>query len=108
LVTVLADHGHDSDDQRHAAFKAGLAALGPWAEKYEFNAGRRDSVAALDRSLDVLLGLHNRGKESLVQAISATAAYDGRLGVAEAELIRAVCATLDYPLPPILVHRHVG
>ena len=108
LVTVLADHGHDNDERRHAAYQAGLAALGPWAEKVEFDVDRRDSVAALDRSLDVLLGLNNRGKESLVQAISATAAHDGKLSVAEAELIRAVCATLDYPLPPILVHRHIG
>jgi ABC-type branched-subunit amino acid transport system ATPase component len=55
--------------------------------------------------MDVLLGLNSKGKESLLKAISATAGHDGKLSVGEAELIRAVCATLDYPLPPILVHR---
>ena len=44
-------------------------------------------------------------EESLIRAVSATAGYDGRLSVAEAELIRAVCATLDYPLPPVLIHK---
>ena len=59
----------------------------------------------LDRGLDVLCGLSGKGKEALLRAISATASHDGRLAVREAELIRAVCASLDYPLPPILVHR---
>jgi len=55
----------------------------------------------------VLLGLNSKGKEALLRAISATAVHDGRLSIGEAELIRAVCATLDYPLPPILVRRTV-
>ena len=108
LVRVLAKHGHDTDTHRSAAFAAGAAALGDWAQQYEFDVDRVDSVAVLDRSLDVLLGLNSRGKESLVHAISATAAHDHKLSVSEAELIRAVCATLNYPLPPILVHRDIG
>jgi len=107
LVRVLADHGHDTDAQRAAAYSAGIAALGEWAQQHEYHADRVDSVAVLDRSLDVLLGLNSRGKEALVHAISATAAHDRKLSVPEAELIRAVCATLNYPLPPILVRRNV-
>jgi recombinational DNA repair ATPase RecF len=66
---------------------------------------RQYTISVLDHSLDVLLGLNSKGKESLLRAISATAGHDGKLTVTEAELIRAVCATLDYPLPPILVHK---
>jgi len=105
LLRVLADYGHDSERDSAAAFESGIAALGPWAKEYAYESTRSHTVPLLDKSLDVLLGLNSKGKESLLRAISATAAHDNELAVAEAELIRAVCATLDYPLPPILVHR---
>ncbi len=105
LLRILADHGHDSDQERSAAFAAGIATLGPWAHGAKYESDRECSVARLNNSLDVLLGLNSKGQESLLRAVSATAAHDGQISVAEAELIRAVCATLNYPLPPILVHR---
>jgi Zn-dependent protease with chaperone function len=105
LLRVLASYGHESQDESNAAFQAGRATLGPWAQGYEYQSDQSYTVAMLDHSLDVLLGLNNKGKESLLRAISTTAAHDAKLAVGEAELIRAVCATLDYPLPPILVHR---
>ncbi len=108
LLRVLADYGHDSERESEAAFKAGIATLGSWAIGYEYESNRSYTVPVLDKSLDILLGLNSKGKESLLRAISATAAHDRKLAVAEAELIRAVCATLDYPLPPILVHRVIN
>ena len=105
LLRVLADYGHDSDKKRGAAFDAGIATLGAWAHDAEYASDREFGVAKLNNSLDVLLGLNSKGQESLLRAVSATAANDGELSVAEAELIRVVCATLNYPLPPILVHR---
>lgn len=103
LLRILADYGHDSDSDRKAAFKAGIATLGPWAHGEEHESDRRTTISAFNSSLDILLGLNTRGQESLLTAVSATAAHDGKLSVTEAEIIQAVCATLDYPLPPILV-----
>lgn len=108
LLGILADYGHDDDDTRRAAFQAGIDTLGKWAGDFEFTSEREFTVEVLDRGLDVLRGLSGKGKESLLRAISATASHDGRLAVREAELIRAVCASLDYPLPPILVRRSSG
>ena len=105
LLRVLADHGHANDEERQAAFATGIGTLGDWARAYPYESKRKFTVEVLDHSLDILLGLNSKGKESLLRAISATAGHDGKLTVTEAELIRAVCATLDYPLPPILVHR---
>lgn len=105
LLAILAEYGHQSDDERHAAFAAGTATLGPWAQDVPYPQDRDDTIAVLNRSLDILLGLNSKGQESLLRAVSATAAHDGVLSVAEAELTRAVCATLNYPLPPILVLR---
>ena len=105
LLRILADYGHDDEARSRAAFESGIKTLGSWAGQYDYESGRVHTVAILGQSLDVLLGLNSKGKESLLRAISATAGYDGKLSVAEAELVRAVCAALDYPLPPILVHR---
>ena len=108
LLRLLASHGNETEEQRNAAFLAGRATLGAWAQGYEYQSDQSLTVTVLDRSLDVLLGLNSKGKETLLRAISATAAHDARLSIGEAELIRAVCATLDYPLPPILVRRTSG
>jgi Zn-dependent protease with chaperone function len=105
LLRILAEYGHDSDEASRAAFLAGIATLGDWAQDFEYTEGSRFTISVLDDSLDVLQGLNSEGKESLLRAITTTAGHDTRLTVAEAELIRAVCATLDYPLPPILANR---
>lgn len=103
LLRILADYGHDTDADREAAFQTGIATLGPWAHAEEYESDRKTTISALNSSLDILLGLNAKGQESLLTAVSATAAHDGKLSVAEAEMIQAVCATLDYPLPPILL-----
>ncbi len=105
LLRIIADYGHQSDSEREAAFQDGLATLGDWAQQTDYRHDRKTTVAILDHSLDVLLGLNNKGQESLLRAISAATAYDGKITVTEAELLRAVCATLNYPLPPILVNQ---
>ena len=109
LLAILAARGHATPGEQQAALEAGLTVFGSWA----LDSSRRDadtvarasSIADLDRSLDVLLALDASDKEKLLRAISTTAAFDGRLALPEAELIRAVCATLEYPLPPILVEK---
>jgi len=105
LLRIIANYGHESDADREASFQCGLATLGPWAQQQDYAHERKTTAAVLDHSLDVLLGLNSNGKESLFRAISTTAAFDGKLDLAEAELLRAICATLNYPLPPILMHR---
>jgi Zn-dependent protease with chaperone function len=105
LLRILAQQGHASEERRRAAFAAGQATLGSWAGDLDYESGDRHTISALDHSLDVLQGLNNKGKESLLRAVSATAFYDDKLSVAEAELMRAVCATLQIPLPPVLVHK---
>ena len=105
LLRILADYGHEDEEERTAAFAAGVAALGDWAQDYAYESDRKYTISVLDHSLDVLLGLNSKGRESLLHAIGATAGYDGKLTVTEAELIRAICATLYYPLPPILVRK---
>ena len=46
--------------------------------------------------------LNGKGRESMLKAVTTVAVHDNNIKVAEAELIRTVCASLDVPLPPIL------
>ena len=55
----------------------------------------------------MLLALNGDGKNMLLEAITAVVMSDKTLSVTEAELIRAVCASLDCPLPPILVENSI-
>ena len=102
LLRVIAHHGHDNVAERQRAFEAGIATFGKWGSRYAFDAGYVFSIPALDRSLETLLALNGDGKRMLLEAITATVMSDKTLSVRETELIRAICASLDCPLPPIL------
>ena len=60
------------------------------------------TIAVLDRSLDVLGKMNSAGSKSLLQAIATTVGHDGKVTAAEADLLRTICASLNCPLPPIL------
>jgi hypothetical protein len=51
-------------------------------------------------ALEALKALAPREKEKLMQELAAAAFAGGELQIAEAELLRAVGAVLDCPLPP--------
>ena len=89
---------------RRPALDAGLAVFGNWAKGVKIESKPDYTVAILDHSLDALMTLSGKSRLKLMRAISEIAAHKDDLSVAEAELIRAICATLDYPLPPILAH----
>ena len=59
-------------------------------------------VGPMDRALVRLDRLAPRDKERVVKALTVTIANDGRVNVAEAELLRLLCALLHCPLPPLL------
>jgi hypothetical protein len=104
LLRVLADYGHDDAAQKQAAFAAGIATLPAWAASYPYEGADEASIRLLNHSLDRLTTLNEAGRGMLIRAVSAVAGADQSITMREAALIRAVCATLELPLPPILVH----
>lgn len=104
LLAILADYGAGTAEAGGAAFDAGIATLPAWAAAFRFEPPGPGSVDRLDRILDTLLTLNGAGRRMLLRAVSAVALHDRALNVSEAELIRAVCATLGLPLPPMLIH----
>jgi hypothetical protein len=103
VLAVLAMHGHDDPEAARRAYLKGLYSLLPQASiPY---APPQDWVAALDAALPRLDRLEPVAKSLLLEALLTTLHHDGRIGVQEAELLRAVCAALHCPLPPLLPQR---
>jgi len=103
LLRIIARHGHKDTGEAQRAFEAGAASFGDWGRKFSFDDDSGTSVAVLDQSLEMLLALNGDGKQMLLEAIAVVVMSDKILSATEAELIRAICASLDCPLPPILV-----
>lgn len=102
LLRIVADYGSNDVTESAAAFNAGIAVFGAWAgddmPMYEGS----ETVAKLDQALDALSRINTAGRQSLIEAVTKTVSHDGKLTATEAELLRAICASLDCPLPPIL------
>jgi len=101
-LSVLAHFGQQTDAQAAArAFAAGaqrLALRPPPA----FVPPAADWASRLDAALGALDALRPADKAALLEALAATVAADGAVTVEEAELLRAICASLHCPLPPLL------
>jgi Zn-dependent protease with chaperone function len=103
LLRTIAHHGQQNDTRGAQAFRAGLKVFGSWADDAEYDVEREFTSHALDQQLDLLTALNGDGRQMLIMAITAVIADDGELTNVEADLMRAVCASLEVPLPPILV-----
>lgn len=100
LLAVLAAHGHDDEAAARRAYAAGLHEVLPNAAIAYVPP--RSWAQALDRALPRLDRLAPAGKELVVRALTRAIGTDGKVSVAEAELLRTVCAALRCPLPPLL------
>ena len=100
LFGVIARHGHDDATLATRAFGFGMqevlpGSMRPYAPPPAWG-------SALDKALPVLDQLQPAGKELVVRGLVRAISEDGQVTVAEAELLRVVCAALHCPLPPSL------
>ncbi len=98
VLSALAGVGHDREDETSAAYRAGaeLAGLEPRALDPERAA--RD----FDAALEALARLRPADKRRFLEAAAAVVEHDRHVGVAEAELLRAIAETLGVAVPPAL------
>jgi Zn-dependent protease with chaperone function len=100
LLAVLAKSGHADAESARRAYLAGVLQVFPTgAPGYAPPAAW---VEALDRAMPVLDRLNPASKALLVEGLARTVTHDGRCAIAEAELLRTICAALHCPLPPQL------
>ncbi|HEY7240898.1 MAG TPA: M48 family metalloprotease [Burkholderiales bacterium] len=97
VLSLLAAVSGDAPGQ---AFAAGARVLGiAWEAPLAI---QEVTSAKASTALERLRYLAPFAKPALLRACVEVAMADGRLRIAEAELLRAIAATLDCPVPPIL------
>jgi Zn-dependent protease with chaperone function len=106
LLAIVAHYGHDDESSAERAYLEAINEVLPdRALPYAVPA---DWAAALDRALPLLDRLAPAGKELVLAALVRAISADGRVCVAEAELLRTISAALHCPLPPLLDSVPVG
>ncbi|MGI8560784.1 MAG: M48 family metallopeptidase [Luteimonas sp.] len=100
LLAVVAQAGHADAEAARRAYLAGLQRVLP--RDHVPYAPPVDGVLALDEVWPALDALDPLAKQVLVEAITDAVGHDGRVSVAESELLRTICGVLHCPLPPML------
>ena len=101
VLSSLARASSDDDAKAAAAFQEGAAQLKLLEGRLAFLPEEKCGLAALDAALDKLAGASGPIKQRLLVAGGHVVSADGILLVQEAELLRAVAASLDVPVPPV-------
>jgi hypothetical protein len=100
VLAIVAQFGHDDASAAQRAYALGIGEVLPAATLV--HPPPSDWMRALDRALPRLDRLGAAGKELVVAALTRAISADGMVSVAEAELLRTICAALHCPLPPLL------
>jgi Zn-dependent protease with chaperone function len=104
ISVVLSGLAHASSNDATEAAKAfaeGASQLKLVEGKISFLSESDSGLAQLDAALDKLAGASGPIKQRLLVAAAHVVSADGVILTAEAELLRAVAASLDVPLPPM-------
>nr|WP_221265759.1 M48 family metallopeptidase [Oleiagrimonas soli] len=102
LCAIVAHQGHDDSDAARRAWARAMHEALPNA-RADFVVPD-DWQAAMDRALQHLDRIHPLDKELVVRGLTMAVAEDDHISIAEAELLRVICAALHCPLPPLLQH----
>jgi uncharacterized tellurite resistance protein B-like protein len=101
VLSALAHTSSNADLDARAAFAAGAAQI----KLIETQLVLLDAAACdfthLDTALDKLAAASGPIKQRTLMAAAHIVGADGQILVAEAELLRAISATLDVPMPPL-------
>jgi len=100
LILSLLAHCENADsDRKQAAFAAGVGELA--LEKAVLLPESAISLALLNAAMDKLALLKPLVKPRLLKACVACITADGEVSATEAELLRALSAVIDCPMPPL-------
>src|SRR5690606_18257045 len=98
----LAEKAASDPTEAGHAFAAGAARLRMLEPPPALLARDAISLDTLDAALDRLTRASLPIKKRLIDAAAHVIAADGTVRETEAELLRAVCAALDCPMPPLV------
>jgi Zn-dependent protease with chaperone function len=99
VFSIAAQRGSDDAADAQRAYLLGMHEVLP--DAIPVYAPPAEWASAMDRALPKLDLLSPAGKELVVRGLAQTIGADGIITVAEAELLRTICAALHCPLPPM-------
>jgi hypothetical protein len=102
VLSVLARASTSDDAAAPAAFAAGAAQIKLIESRLHYSDQRARDLAAFDAALDKLAAASLPIKQRTLMAAAHVVQADGQVLVCEFELLRAVSAALDIPMPPLL------
>ena len=97
VVSVLAWHGHEDEKDRLAAFTRGVETVGLYNLK--LRPLEECGVSEFSKSVNQLADCFPLLKPRLLKAMAKCAAHDGVLSPREVEILVAVAAVMDCPVP---------
>ncbi len=101
VLSALARTSSNVDLDARAAFAVGAAQLKLVESQLTFLEAAACDFSALDPALDKLATASLPIKQRLIIAAAYIVGADGQILVTEAELLRAISAALDVPMPPL-------
>ncbi len=102
LLSALAHIGQEEETAVSAAFQRGATCLDAPQGAVQLLSGEARSLARVDAALDRLVQASASVKRNVLLACAHTVAADGQVLHREAELLRAIAAALDCPVPPFV------
>jgi hypothetical protein len=108
VLALLAWEGHPEPDQAAEAFDTGMRGYVGGDHTHRLPPREECSLAAFDTALQTLNQSVPTIKRRIVDACAACILANQQVTVREAELLRAICDTLDSPLPPLVVEKAEG
>jgi hypothetical protein len=108
VLALLAWEGQPEPDQAARAFDTGMRSYIGGDHTYRLPPREKCPLAEFDAALQTLNQTVPSIKRRIVVACAACILANQEVSVREAELLRAICDTLDCPLPPLVVGDAVG
>ncbi|MEM5317559.1 M48 family metallopeptidase [Paraburkholderia sp. JHI869] len=108
VLALLAWEGQPEPDQATVAFDTAMRSYLGGNHTYRLPPRAECSLTGFDVALQTLNQSVPAIKRRIVVACAACIVADQQVTVREAELLRAICDTLDCPLPPLVVGETQG
>ena len=108
VLALIAWEGQPEPDQAARAFDAGMRGYIGGDHPYRLPTREDSSLAEFHAALQTLNQAVPAIKRRIVVACAACILANQQVTVREAELLRAICDTLDCPLPPLVVGEAEG
>lgn len=105
LLSALSSVSSNDPTERQQALRAGLQRMDEYRGP---NTLHQESFGQLNNALDRLAAAAPRVKQQVIDACSHTVLADEHVSLDEGELLRAIAATLNCPLPPFIPQARVA